>query len=174
MIFFFLPLLNQTHACPLLRLLFRAAGAPQLSTLLISRSRITNQGFCEPLSALPQLTSLALDHTAVEDSGIAALCQGCPRLCHLDLWYCHKLSDACLSDLSSLHSLSSLVLDQVQVSDTGMEKLHGASSCASSCVCVPRASFRSPSFCLISMLKTYPSRARVDAAPQDAWHQSDR
>mgnify|MGYP002393348611 CR=1 FL=1 len=109
-------------------LLVTLSGCRKLDALAVGRcDQLSNMGFSTCLAPVcHQITSLVLDHTNIEDTGLIALCCSTPRMKILDLWYCDRVTDLGLQDsLSCLHFLEQLVLDQVQVTDTGLVSLHG-------------------------------------------------
>ena len=107
-----------------------ANGLPQLQSLDISWSDITDEGIRAVANGLPQLQSLyAIECYDITDEGLRALVRGCPQLQSLNFHNCDIITDEGITALANgLPQLQSLNISWcIKLTDEGIKAL--ASGC---------------------------------------------
>lgn len=101
----------------------RLSELPELTTLDLSLTHITDQGMSE-IKSLPGITDLSLYYAEyVTDEGIAAI-KDWKKLTRLNL-HGTKASDTALEHIAGIQSLQSLNVGSTMMTDVGLERLTG-------------------------------------------------
>lgn len=102
-----------------------AAGPKDLTSLILDNTDVTDEGLAA-IAGLSNLTTLSIAGTGVTDAGLALLPQNHSRLKSLTLMDCEKITNEGLKSIARLEALEAVSLANCrQITDEGLEHLMG-------------------------------------------------